>query len=442
MREFFGTDGIRGVANQGLLIPEFMLKISRAASRVLPSNSKKVILGKDSRVSGPMLESSLISGFLSEGLDVIDIGVVPTPAVSFLVDNSDADFGVMISASHNPIEDNGIKFFDKNGYKLDDDLELEIEKIAQSVLEVNAVVPGKVVYDNELIREYFEYILEKLPCSLEGMKIVCDAAWGAAAPWALQLFTAAGADTIVINGSPNGELINVSCGSTNTKVLSEMVIKSKSDLGLAFDGDADRIIAIDNNGDEVDGDGLKYLIATYLKNKGQLTNDAIVGTVMSNMGLEKALLNKGISLIRAQVGDRYVWEEMKNSNIVLGGEQSGHIINSNWQKTGDGMLNGLMIAAILNQTGTTFSKALCGFHKFPQRLINVEVKDKAEIMNNDELLNYAREVEEEMSGEGRLVLRPSGTQSMIRVMVEANTEEMTNEMVEKVARKVREISKK
>ncbi len=441
MREYFGTDGIRGVANQGLLVPEFMLKLSRAASRVLPIEKGKVIVGKDSRLSGHMIESSLISGFLSEGLEVVNIGIVPTPAVSYLVSITDADFGVMISASHNPVEDNGIKFFDKDGYKLADKVELDIEKkINETLVPLNNRPLQQVTQDDNLVEKYLNYLLEKITHNLEGMKIVCDAAWGAAAPWVMQLFTAAGADTVIINGTPNGSLINVDCGSTNTRMLAEMVVKSDADIGLAFDGDADRLIAIDNNGNEVDGDGLKYLIAKYLKDNNQLSEDAVVGTVMSNMGLEKALIKNGISLIRAKVGDRYVWEEMKARGINLGGEQSGHIINKDWQKTGDGLLNGLMIAAILNQTGKTLADSLEGFSKYPQKLINVEVNDKEQVMQDERLLKYASLIEKEMAGRGRLVLRSSGTQSVVRVMVEADTKELTDEMVNKVANKVREIS--
>lgn len=442
MRNYFGTDGIRGVANKDPLTPEFMIKLARSVSNVMPKNSNRILIGRDSRISGPMLENALKSGFLSEGREIITLGVVPTPAVSYLTANFGFDFGVMISASHNPVEDNGIKFFTNEGLKLDDNLEVEIERGIQCDQQKRDNDIKDSLYEPSLIDSYMDYILRKSKADLAGMKIVCDAAWGSAAPWVLQLFTSAGADVIVINGKPDGKYINVDCGSTNTSRLSKFVPESNADLGLAFDGDADRLIAVDENGQEVDGDGLKYVFATYLQEQGLLSKNAIVGTVMSNMGLEKALINRGISLIRTKVGDRYVWEEMQKRNINLGGEQSGHIINSDWQNTGDGLLNGLVLASILKRTNIPLSKALRGFNKFPQKLINVEVDDKQKIMNNPELMDFVKGIHKELVNKGRLVLRPSGTQSIIRVMVEAETMKLTEHYVKKVAEKVRNVAKK
>lgn len=442
MREYFGTDGIRGIANKYPLTPEFIIKLARSASRVLPNKRNKVLIGRDSRISGPMLENALIAGFLSEGREVVKMGVVPTPAISFVTAKFDFDFGVMISASHNPVEDNGIKLFNSNGLKLDDELEFKIEdKMKNLVDKVNHSKLQGSIFDDELIDSYLQYLLTIPQGDLSGLKVVCDTAWGSAAPWALQLFTSAGADTVIINGKADGNLINVDCGSTNTSKLSEIVLESGADLGLAFDGDADRLIAVDEKGVEVDGDGIKYVFSTYLKHKGLLTSNKIVGTVMSNLGLERALANKGIGLIRTQVGDRYVWEEMQKSHINLGGEQSGHIINSDWQSTGDGLLNGLILASILKESKMSLSEALVDFKKYPQRLINVPVKDKIGIMVKEELLDFVKCIHHELIGKGRLVLRPSGTQSIIRVMVEAETMDLTNYYVEKVADKVRSIDK-
>ncbi|MFP4456031.1 MAG: phosphoglucosamine mutase [Clostridia bacterium] len=442
MRKYFGTDGIRGVANKHPLTPEFMIKLARSASNVLPKKNNTILIGRDSRISGPMLENALISGFLSEGREITLLGVVPTPAISYLTAKLGFDFGVMISASHNPVEDNGVKFFNNSGLKLDDSAELEIEKAIENNSYKTISNIESVRYNPNLVDYYLEYLLEKSNADLSGMKIICDAAWGAAAPWVLQLFTSVGADIVVINGKPNGKYINVDCGSTNTNQLSKFVIESNADLGLAFDGDADRLIAIDENGQEVDGDGIKYVFATYLHKHGLLSQKAIVGTVMSNMGLEKALFNKGISLIRTQVGDRYVWEEMQKQSINLGGEQSGHIINSDWQKTGDGLLNGLMLASILKTTKKSLSKSLEEFKKFPQKLINVEVSDKYKVMEDSELRSLVEDVNKDLVDKGRLVLRPSGTQSIIRVMVEAETMELTDQYVRKVAEKVKSIAKK
>lgn len=443
MKSYFGTDGIRGVANKYPLTPEFMIKLARSVSRIMPKNSNRILIGRDSRISGPMLENALKSGFLSEGREIITLGVVPTPAVSYLTANFEFDFGVMISASHNPVEDNGIKFFTNKGLKLDDKQESEIEREIHN--NQHASVNGDIkdsIYDPSLIDYYTDYILKKSKADLTGMKIVCDAAWGSAAPWVLQLFTSAGADVIVINGKPDGKYINVDCGSTNTSRLSKFVPESNADLGLAFDGDADRLIAVDETGQEVDGDGLKYVFATYLQKQGLLSKNAIVGTVMSNMGLEKALINKGISLIRTKVGDRYVWEEMQKQNINLGGEQSGHIINSDWQNTGDGLLNGLVLASILKRTDITLSEALKDFNKFPQKLVNVDVKDKQKIMKDSELQDFVKVIHKKLGNKGRLVLRPSGTQSIIRVMVEAETMKLTDYYVKKVAEKVKDVAEK
>ncbi len=447
-RKYFGTDGVRGVANGSLLTPEFVLALGQAAASILPrTEAGFIIIGRDSRISGPMLESALTAGITSAGRQTVSLGVVPTPAVSYLTAHTQADFGIMISASHNPVPDNGIKIFSSTGHKLADKIELSIEQELQRILEGGEIQSRPVgtklpvpTTNNQLIEQYMEHLIKLLPLSLHNINIVCDAAYGSAAPWVHKIFTLAGANVVVINGEPDGYKINVNCGSTDTQVLQREVIKQRADLGLAFDGDADRLIAIDNCGNVVDGDYILYILATHLHQTGKLTSPAVVGTVMSNMGLEKSLQKQGLSLIRAKVGDRYVCEQMTSQQINLGGEQSGHIINSNWAITGDGMLNGLQLAAVVKQSSKPLSELCRGMEVFPQCLINVEVADKERTMANEQLLATKQKVEQQLFGQGRIVLRPSGTQQLIRVMVEAESKDLANETAELIAEVVRKVS--
>lgn len=447
-RKYFGTDGVRGVANGSLLTPEFVLALGRAAAKVLPNNPDGfVVIGRDSRISGPMLEAALCAGLISAGRKITTLGIVPTPAVSWITENTKADFGIVISASHNPVPDNGIKFFNTNGDKLADEIELGIEKELHNILHEQESNNRPIGYNlflpdtnSALMEQYCRHLTDLLPVSLHKIKIVCDTAWGAAAPWAQQIFTAAGADTVVIHNQADGKNINVDCGSTNVTLLQKEVLKQQADLGLAFDGDADRLIAIDNCGRIVDGDGIMYILATHLKKQGLLTSSAVVGTVMSNMGLEKALHAEGIAFVRTKVGDRYVSEQMKKGNINLGGEQSGHIINTKWACTGDGMLNGLQLAAVIKQRNKSLSELGAGYEIYPQCLINVSVADKEVVMASSTLQNTKAQVERQLHDRGRVVLRPSGTQQMIRVMVEAESEELANSTAQRIADVVRTIA--
>lgn len=448
-RQYFGTDGVRGVANGSLLTPEFVLALGQAVANTLPSTENGFILiGRDSRVSGLMLESALVAGITSMGRKPVCLGIVPTPAVSYLTATTKADLGIMISASHNPVPDNGIKLFNKTGHKLADDLELKLEQELSNRLAGKTTskrVTGTKIplpeSNKELVNLYIDYLINKLPVNLNGMNIVCDAAFGAAAPWVNTVFTKAGANLTTINGEALGSKINVNCGSTNIHQLQQKVLKNKADLGLAFDGDADRLIAVDNKGNKIDGDSILYTLATHLFKQNKLKESAIVGTVMSNMGLEKSLQEQGIALIRAKVGDRYVWQQMQSKNIILGGEQSGHIINSEWSITGDGMLNGLQLAAVIKQSGKTLAELTSGMQVYPQCLINVEVANKQQTMNSKKLLNNKAKTEQELQGKGRIVLRPSGTQQLIRVMVEAQSEELAVKTAKKIATVVEEVSK-
>ncbi len=340
MRKYFGTDGVRGVANTELTC-DLAYKLGRAGGYVLAQGDHrvKVVVGKDTRMSGDMLESALIAGLMSVGCDIIPVGVIPTPAVAYLTKKYNADCGVVISASHNPMEDNGIKFFNKDGYKLDDEIELEIEKYIENIdkVECNPTGAGVGVINHEhnALRDYVDYLKSIINVDLQGVKVVLDCANGAAYEVAPIVFKELGAQVIDINTSPNGKNINDKCGSTHPEKLQECVIENKADLGLAYDGDADRLIAVDENGNIVDGDHIMILSAVHLKKKQQLSNDTLVITVMTNIGLIVAAKENGINLKTTDVGDRYVIEEMKKDNFNLGGEQSGHMIFLDYNTTGD-----------------------------------------------------------------------------------------------------------
>ena len=446
-RQFFGTDGVRGVANGPLLTPHFVLALGQAAARILPSSpSGFVLIGRDSRISGTMLEAALVAGLQSVGRDTGSLGVVPTPAVSYLTAQSKADFGVVISASHNPVPDNGIKFFDSQGYKLAEEVELAIEAELLAILagEERSLPTGTAIATardvTNLMEDYCQHLVTSIP-TLQGMHIVCDAAWGAAAPWAEQVLRKAGAKVQLIHAEAKGDTINLDCGSTNPRKLQELVVAQGADLGLAFDGDADRLIAIAETGQLIDGDCILYILGVHLNNSDYLTNHTVVGTIMSNLGLEKAFGQLGIHFVRADVGDRYVWEEMKVHQAILGGEQSGHIINSRWATTGDGLLNGLQLAAVVKESGGTLSDLISQLPNYPQKLINVRVADKQVVMNSPILLEAKKAVEEKLQGKGRIVLRPSGTQDLIRVMAEAVCAEMALAAAEEIAEVVRSLVK-
>ncbi len=446
MLKYFGTDGVRGVANQGLT-PEMAFKLGRDGGYVLTKNKKdgeqaKVLVSRDTRISGQMLEYALISGLLSVGIEVLEVGVITTPGLSYLVRAQGADAGVQISASHNPVEDNGIKFFGSDGLKLSDEMEGEIEKLIDAkedkLPRPSAEGLGTVTDFHEGSAKYLQFIENTLPEELSGIKVVVDGANGAASALISRLFADMGVDFTTIATHPDGLNINDHVGATHTKKLQEEVVKQGAQLGLAFDGDADRCIAVDENGNEVDGDHIMYVIGSYLADHGRLKKDTIVTTVMSNLGFTKALERRGLKNIRTQVGDRYVSEEMRANGYNLGGEQSGHVIISDYHNTGDGMLTGLHLLYVMKDTGKSLSELLSDFKEYPQRLINVPVENKKDWKEHKRITEAIEKVEKELSDEGRIFVRPSGTQSLLRVMTEAPTQELADKYCEEVAKVVEE----
>ena len=446
MLKYFGTDGVRGVANAGLT-PEMAFKLGRDGGYVLTKDKKdgeraKVLVSRDTRISGQMLEYALISGLLSVGIEVLEVGVITTPGLSYLVRAQGADAGVQISASHNPVEDNGIKFFGSDGLKLSDAKEEEIEKLIDApedkLPRPSAEGLGTVTNYHEGASKYLQFIENTLPEELSGIKVVVDGANGAASALISRLFADMGVDFTTIATHPDGLNINDHVGATHTKKLQEEVVKQGAQLGLAFDGDADRCIAVDENGNEVDGDHIMYVIGSYLADHGRLKKDTIVTTVMSNLGFTKALERRGLKNIRTQVGDRYVSEEMRANGYNLGGEQSGHVIISDYHNTGDGMLTGLHLLYVMKDTGKSLSELLSDFKEYPQRLINVPVENKKDWKEHKRITEAIEKVEEELSDEGRFFVRPSGTQSLLRVMTEAPTQELADKYCEEVAKVVEE----
>ncbi|MBU3829187.1 MAG: phosphoglucosamine mutase [Candidatus Lactobacillus pullistercoris] len=441
MLKYFGTDGVRGVANQGLT-PEMAFKLGRDGGYVLTKEKDddkqaRVLVSRDTRMSGQMLEYALISGLLSVGIEVLEVGVITTPGLSYLVRAQGADAGVQISASHNPVEDNGIKFFGSDGLKLSDEMEEEIEKLIDAKEDTlprpSAKGLGTVTDFHEGSSKYIQFIENSIPEDLGGIKVVIDGANGASSALISRLFADCGVDFTTIATHPNGMNINDHVGATHTEKLQEEVVKQGAQLGLAFDGDADRCIAVDENGNEVDGDHIMYVIGTYLAEHGRLKKDTIVTTVMSNLGFTKALERKGLKNVRTQVGDRYVSEEMRAHGYNLGGEQSGHVIMSDYHNTGDGMLTGLHLMLVMKETGKSLSELLKDFKEYPQQLINVPVKDKKTWKEHQAILDAIDKVEKDLDGEGRIFVRPSGTQALLRVMTEAPTQELADKYCQEVA---------
>jgi len=437
MGKYFGTDGVRGVANSELT-PEIAFRLGRFGGYVLSkkhgSENPKVLVGRDTRVSGEMLEAALIAGLSSIGAEVMRLGVISTPGVAYLTREVDADLGVMISASHNPVADNGIKFFGPDGFKLTDDEELEIENL----LEDNLPRPT----GNQLnhISDYFEgaqkyisYIKSTVDGDLDGLKIVLDGAHGATYSLAPYLFGDLEATSETIGCKPDGYNINLNVGSTHPEELAKAVIEHGADLGLAFDGDGDRIIAVDDKGQIVDGDQIMYVLAEDMAQNGELKDNMVVSTVMSNLGFYKALEEKGIKSNKTKVGDRYVVEEMRRGSYSLGGEQSGHIVMMDYNTTGDGLLTGAHLASIVKRSGKSLSDLTSKMKKYPQKLVNVRVSDKYGVEENAKVSEIMTKVEVEMNGEGRILVRPSGTEPLVRVMVEAKTEEDAERFVNSIA---------
>ena len=440
MRKYFGTDGVRGVANKELTC-DLAYKLGRAGGYVLTNNEYKVkvVVGKDTRQSGDMLEAALIAGLMSVGCDVITVGVIPTPGVAYLTRKYGAECGVVISASHNPMEDNGIKFFNKDGFKLDDEIELKIEEYIDNMEKIaynpigNEV--GVRIHKHTAAQDYVDYLKSIVDTDLTGLKVVLDCANGAAYKVAPEVFRELGAEVIAMNVTPDGENINHKCGSTHPEGLQKAVVEHNADLGLAYDGDADRLIAVDETGTIVDGDHIMILGAVYLKKQNKLANDTTVVTTMSNIGLHVAAKEYGIDLAITDVGDRYVIEEMKKSGHNLGGEQSGHMIFLDYNTTGDGTLSSLIVSKIVKEDGKTLSEQSALMTTYPQVLINVDVRNevKNKFMENDEIRTEIEKLEKLMAGTGRVLIRPSGTQPLVRVMLEGKDEGQIRELAQELA---------
>jgi phosphoglucosamine mutase len=437
MGKYFGTDGVRGVANSELT-PELAFKLGRFGGFVLTKDKDrpKVLIGRDTRVSGHMLEGALVAGLLSIGAEVMRLGVISTPGVSYLTKALGAEAGVMISASHNPVADNGIKFFGPDGFKLSDEQELEIEELIDMTEDQ---LPRPVGADLGQVMDYFEggqkylqYLKNTVDEDFSGIHIALDCAHGATSSLATHLFADLDADISVMGASPNGININAGVGSTHPEALAAMVKDKGADVGLSFDGDGDRLIAIDEKGNIVDGDQIMFICGKYMKEQGRLKHSTIVSTVMSNLGFYKGLEGYGIQSVPTAVGDRYVVEEMKKNGFNLGGEQSGHIIFLDYNTTGDGLLTGLQLVNIMKATQKKLSELAADMKKFPQKLVNVRVTDKHHVTDNEKVKAIIEQVEAEMNGNGRILVRPSGTEPLVRVMAEAPTEELCETYVERI----------
>ncbi|MBU4287658.1 MAG: phosphoglucosamine mutase [Proteobacteria bacterium] len=446
MGKLFGTDGIRGLANEYPMTSEMAMKVGRAVAYVFGKKEKgrpKIIIGKDTRISGYMLEYALVSGICSMGADAYLTGVLPTPGIAYITASTDADAGIVISASHNPFYDNGIKIFKKDGFKLSDEKEAEIEKILLSdeisSISRNIRMTGGVYRIDDAGQNYIDFLLGKVPKKFcQGMKIVIDCSNGATYKVAPELFVRLGAEVETLFNDPDGKNINENCGSENTSKLRKSVLKKRADIGLAFDGDGDRLIAVDEKGNVITGDQILAVCAKSMKKKDQLKSNTVVSTVMSNMGLGIALEDTGIKHIKAKVGDRYVLESMIHSGAVLGGEDSGHMIFLDHQTTGDGILTALKLIEALKDESKPLSELVKIMDVFPQVLINVEVKNKPEIATIPQITETINAVEKNLAEKGRVLVRYSGTQPLCRVMVEGPTQELTEKYCQEIADTIKE----
>jgi phosphoglucosamine mutase len=442
MGKYFGTDGVRGIANSELT-PELAFQLGRFGGYVLTkdTNRPKVLIGRDTRISGHMLEGALVAGLLSIGAEVMRLGVISTPGVSYLTKALSAEAGVMISASHNPVADNGIKFFGPDGFKLSDEQEQEIEELMD--LETDEL-PRPVGGDLGSVNDYFEggqkylqYLKQSVDEDFTGIHIALDCAHGATSSLAAHLYADLDADISTMGASPNGLNINDGVGSTHPEALAAFLLEKGADIGLAFDGDGDRLIAIDEKGNIIDGDQIMFICARFLKEQNRLKHSTVVSTVMSNLGFYKGLEPHGIESIQTAVGDRYVVEEMKKGGYSLGGEQSGHIVFLDYNTTGDGLLTGLQLVNIMKATQKPLSELAADMKKYPQSLVNVRVTDKYGVTANEKVQAVISEVEAEMNGNGRILVRPSGTEPLVRVMAEAPTSEQCDEYVARIVNVVK-----
>ena len=446
MGKYFGTDGVRGVANSELT-PELAFKLGRYGGYVLTQHAEgeehpRVLVGRDTRISGEMLESALIAGLLSVGIEVMKLGVISTPGVAYLTRIQGAAAGVMISASHNPAPDNGIKFFGSDGFKLFDDTELEIEALLDedqdNLPRPSANGLGTVDEYPEGALKYTQFLQQTIPNDLDGIQVCLDGANGATSPLLNRLFADLETEFDVMASAPNGLNINDGVGSTHPEKLAEFVIEKGADVGLAFDGDGDRVIAVDELGNIIDGDKIMFICGKYLQEKGRLKKDTIVSTVMSNLGFHKAIEANNMIALQTQVGDRYVLEEMRKNGYNFGGEQSGHMVFLDYNTTGDGMLSGIQLLNVMKETGKKLSELAAEVQTYPQKLVNIRVSDKNGAMNVPAIKAIIDEVESEMNGDGRILVRPSGTEPLLRVMAEAPTQEKVNLYVDRIASVVKE----
>ncbi|MFD3705090.1 phosphoglucosamine mutase [Nocardia sp. NPDC058658] len=442
MGRLFGTDGVRGLANDSLS-PELAMRVAAAAAQVLSRGKKRpvAVLGRDPRASGEMLEAAVTAGLTSVGVDVLSVGVLPTPAVAYLTGLYDACFGVMISASHNPMPDNGIKIFAAGGHKLDDAIEARIEALIDEGVTGRPTGAGigrvRGDYTVEGTHErYVEHLLESTGQDLSSLTVVVDCAHGAAAEVAPQVYREAGARVIAINAEPNGLNINDGCGSTHLDNVRRAVLENGADLGIALDGDADRCLAVDATGAVVDGDAIMAVLALAMREAGELVDNTLVATVMSNLGLHIAMRAAEITVITAAVGDRYVLEELRRGGYSLGGEQSGHVVFPRFGTTGDGVLTGLRLMARMAQTRSSLASLASVMTTVPQVLINVAVSDKSAVAAAPEVLEAVAEAERILGETGRVLLRPSGTEQLVRVMVEATDPAQARQLADDLAKRV------
>lgn len=447
MARLFGTDGVRGIANEELT-PLLAMQLGQAGAYVLTKETEHkptIMVGCDTRISGDMLANALMAGACSVGANCIFVGVIPTPAVAYLTKKYKVDAGVVISASHNPVEFNGIKFFNGNGYKLPDEMEDEIEAVIKSGM-AGIKFPtgprvGKIKYRTDAREEYINHAVQSVPVDLSGMKIVVDCAEGAAYYTSVEALRELGANVVPIHNMPDGTNINANCGSTHMEELMARVVFEKADLGLAFDGDADRMLAVDENGKVVDGDEIMAIVGNHMKAQGKLKLDSIVVTVMSNLGFTLMAKENGINIETTKVGDRYVLERMQEMGANLGGEQSGHIIFLDENTTGDGLLSALHLLQVVVETGKPLSELAKVMQVLPQALINAKVSNhkKDKYMEYPEIAEAIAKLEEKFAGEGRVLIRPSGTEPLVRVMIEGKNQEVITEEAKKLAHLIQDI---
>jgi len=446
MTRLFGTDGVRGVANQDPMTSEMAMRIGRAAAHVFRDSAHRhrIVIGKDTRLSGYMIESALTSGLCSMGMDVLLVGPVPTPGIAFLTRSLRADAGVVISASHNPYEDNGIKFFGRDGFKLPDELEKKMEDLifsgAIDAIRPTASAIGKAFRIDDAIGRYNEFVKSSIPRGLDlaGLRIVVDSANGAAYKVGPRILTELGADVISLYDQPNGININQGCGSLFPEVICRSVVANKAHIGIAFDGDADRVILCNEKGHVIDGDVVMAICALQMMKEGRLKQNTLVATVMSNLGLELAMTQAGGKLVRAAVGDRYVMEKMIEGGYNLGGEQSGHIIFLDNNTTGDGLISALHVLAIMKQTGKPLSELAACMKTYPQILVNVKVRERRDLASLPEIAQRMAEIEKKLDGSGRLLVRYSGTEPKVRVMIEGEDQQEIKALADGLAKIIQE----